>query len=66
MPVEKTCWQLKAGAAGEPAELKGEVLKKIPRATLARGGAYIVVASRASGTRQVNARLAILRREASS
>jgi hypothetical protein len=66
MPAQKTCWQLKAGSAGEPAKLKGEILKKIPRATLADGGAYVVVASQAAGTKQVNDRLAVLREEAAS
>jgi len=66
MPVDMTCWQLKAGSAGEPAKLRGEVLKKIPRATLAAGGAYVVVASRASGKRQISARLKVLCAEASS
>src|SRR5262249_32463143 len=66
MPADKTCWQLKAGSAGEPAELKGEVLKKIPRATLAAGGAYVVVTSHASGTRQVKSRLKVLCEEAAS
>nr|VFK17516.1 MAG: hypothetical protein BECKLFY1418C_GA0070996_103233 [Candidatus Kentron sp. LFY] len=40
-----TCWQLKAGKAGEPARLKGEVLKSIPKKTLEAGGRFVVVAS---------------------
>lgn len=40
-----TCWQFKAGSAGEPSRLIGEVTKPIPRETLAAGGRFIVVAS---------------------
>ena len=40
-----TCWQFKAGKAGEPARLKGEVTKQIPRRTLTAGGRFVVVAS---------------------
>jgi hypothetical protein len=29
-----TCWQFKAGSAGEPARLAGEVTKRIPKETL--------------------------------
>jgi hypothetical protein len=29
-----TCWQFKAGSAGEPAQLAGEVTKRIPMETL--------------------------------
>ena len=31
-----TCWQFKAGTAGEPARLAGEVAKKVPSETLSR------------------------------
>ena len=41
----ETCWQLKAGTAGEPAKLKGEALKKIPLAALADGKRLVVIAS---------------------
>jgi hypothetical protein len=27
---DETCWQFKSGSAGQPAELRGEILKKIP------------------------------------
>ena len=40
-----TCWQFKAGRAGEPSRLVGEVEKKIPRRTLQQGGRFVVVAS---------------------
>ncbi len=40
-----TCWQFKAGSAGEPARLAGEVTKRIPRETLTNGGRFVVVAS---------------------
>ncbi len=40
-----TCWQFKAGVAGEPSRLKGEVNKRIPTETLAAGGRFVVVAS---------------------
>ena len=40
-----TCWQFKAGKAGEPAKLGDEVQKPIPRATLQRGGRFVLVAS---------------------
>ncbi len=39
----KTCWQFKSGTAGQPAELRGEVLKPIPLRTLQTGGRYVVV-----------------------
>lgn len=40
-----TCWQFKAGSAGEPAQLAGEVIKRIPKETLTSGGRFVVVAS---------------------
>lgn len=64
LPDVDTCWQLKSGKAGEPAKLKGEVLKPVPLETLASGGAYIVVASDASGETAARSRLDVLRREA--
>jgi hypothetical protein len=39
-----TCWQFKAGVAGEPARLKNEVTKKIPQETLASGERFVVIA----------------------
>jgi hypothetical protein len=40
-----TCWQLKAGVAGEPAKLKREITKRVPVDTLKKGGRVVVVAS---------------------
>lgn len=40
-----TCWQCKAGSAGQPAKLPGEVTKPMPRRTLQAGGRFVVVAS---------------------
>ena len=40
-----TCWQFKAGSAGQPAKLSGEVTKPMPRRTLQEGGRFVVVAS---------------------
>lgn len=40
-----TCWQFKAGKAGEPSKLKGEITKKIPRDTLANGGRFVLIAN---------------------
>lgn len=40
-----TCWQFKAGSAGEPARLAGEITKRMPMKTLNNGGRYVVVAS---------------------
>lgn len=41
----ETCWQFKAGSAGQPNKLKGEVTKPIAAATLRNGGRFVVVAS---------------------
>lgn len=41
----ETCWQLKAGTAGRPSNLFGEVTKPIPSETLSNGGRFVVVAS---------------------
>ena len=41
----ETCWQLKAGTAGQPRNLAGEVTKPIPTETLSNGGRFVVVAS---------------------
>jgi len=49
LPASPTCWQLKAGTAGEPAALKGEVMKPLPRKYLARRGYYVVVAGQYLG-----------------
>ena len=40
-----TCWQLKAGTAGQPSRISGEVLKPIPSDTLRNGGRFVIVAS---------------------
>ena len=54
----ETCWQFKAGQAGEPARLTGEVDKPIPRRTLEQGGRFVLVASGSSaGRRGVEDRL---------
>lgn len=61
----KTCWQLKAGTAGQPAKLKGEVGKRIPRETLMHGGRYVVIASGSTnGKKGEDERLASLIEEA--
>ena len=41
----ETCWQFKAGSAGQPKKLKGEVTKPIAATTLRNGGRFVVVAS---------------------
>ena len=64
IPKVETCWQFKSGKAGQPSKLRGEVRKSIPRRVLKAGGAYIVVASYASGKKAIDDRLAVLRREA--
>lgn len=63
-----TCWQFKAGTAGGPARLAGEVTKHIPRETLLGGARFVVVASGsksgASGERSRRKRLTDEAREA--
>ena len=44
-----TCWQFKAGTAGQPRRLTGEVEKARPRRTLQQGGRFVVVASGSTG-----------------
>lgn len=62
-----TCWQFKAGTAGEPARLKGEVGKTIPKETLTNGGRFVVVASGSTnGRKGEKDRLEILQSEAES
>jgi len=39
-----TCWQFKAGGAGEPARLSNEINKRFPRETLINGGRFVLVA----------------------
>lgn len=56
-----TCWQFKAGTAGAPARLAGEVIKGIPTETLTCGGRFVVVASGSkNGKKGEGARLAKL------
>lgn len=43
-----TCWQFKAGTAGQPAKLRAEVTKLVPSETVRSGGRFIVVASGAT------------------
>jgi hypothetical protein len=63
----ETCWQFKAGSAGEPAKLTGEVLKRIPKETLINGGRFVVVASGSTnGKKGEDDRLATLKAEAES
>jgi len=64
---DDTCWQFKAGVAGQPAKLAGEVTKRIPKETLTDGGRFVVVASDSTnGKKGENDRLAVLIREASA
>lgn len=57
-----TCWQFKAGDAGQPARIAKEVLKPIPRKTLEDGGRFVVVASGSTnGAEGERARLKALR-----
>jgi hypothetical protein len=56
-----TCWQLKAGVAGQPAKLRNEITKPKPAATLRAGGRFVVVASAAvDGAKGIASRKAIL------
>jgi hypothetical protein len=48
----KTCWQLKAGDAGEPAKVKNEILKPLPHDTLTKGGRFVLVASGSTSGKQ--------------
>jgi hypothetical protein len=60
-----TCWQFKAGSAGAPARLRGEIGKRLPIEALKRGGRFIVVASAStSGQQGREARLRTLLSEA--
>ena len=40
-----TCWQFKAGTAGEPSRLAEEITKTIPMETLANGGRFVLISS---------------------
>jgi hypothetical protein len=60
-----TCWQFKAGSAGEPARLAGEVITRIPKETLMAGGRFVVVPSGSTnGKKGENDRLATLTKDA--
>ena len=43
----ETCWQLKAGVAGQASKLKGEITKPIPSRVLKAGGRFVLAASAA-------------------
>jgi hypothetical protein len=63
----ETCWQLKAGTAGQRAELAGEVGKRIPTETLKAGGRFVVVASGSvNGVKGEEERLGLLCEEATA
>jgi len=63
----ETCWQFKAGSAGEAAALRGEITKDLPSDILANGGRYVLVAADVSnGETGRAARLKVLRDEARS
>lgn len=40
---DKTCWQFKAGTAGQRGKIKGEITKPIPMKTLLAGGRFVLV-----------------------
>jgi len=62
-----TCWQFKAGSAGVPARLAGEVAKRIPKETLTSGGRFVVIASGSTnGKKGEEDRLATLTTEAAT
>lgn len=48
----ETCWQFKAGSAGEPTRLASEVAKPLPTRTLSAGGRFVVVASGSTNGRK--------------
>lgn len=53
----ETCWQLKAGAAGQASKLKGEITKPIPANILKAGGRFVLIASAAGdGAKGIAAR----------
>jgi hypothetical protein len=61
----ETCWQLKAGKAGTPAAIKGEIGKSLPSDTLTKGGRFVLVASgNTSGKKGETDRLKTLTTEA--
>jgi hypothetical protein len=61
----ETCWQFKAGHAGQPSRLRNEVTKGVPSKTLSAGGRFFVIASGStSGASGEQERLAAIRSEA--
>lgn len=62
----ETCWQFKRGKAGEPENLRGEILKSIPQKVLKNGGRYVVIAPNAIGETARNKRLKVLLEDATS
>ena len=61
----ETCWQFKAATAGQPARVRGEVTKQIPRNTLRTGCRFVLGASGSvSGRRGEDDRLSVLRQDA--
>lgn len=63
----QVCWQFKAGDAGSPSRIKGEIKKRLPTSALRDGGYFILVASGSnSGEKGQNARLKVLVNEAKS
>jgi hypothetical protein len=60
-----TCWQFKAGSAGEPSRLVGEVIKPIPKETLAAEGRLVVITSGSTnGQKGERARVTTLTKDA--
>ncbi|WP_144234499.1 hypothetical protein [Oceanidesulfovibrio marinus] len=60
-----TCWQFKAGTAGNPSRLRGEIAKPIPTKTLHEDGRFVVVTSGSTnGKRGETDRLKVLVEEA--
>jgi len=61
----ETCWQLKAGKAGTPTQVKGEVSKPLAQYTLKKDGRFVLVASGStSGKKGESDRLETLTAEA--
>jgi hypothetical protein len=63
----ETCWQFKAGSAGEPRRLAGEIGKPVPTRTLSGGGGFVVITSGSTnGRKGEQDRLATLTAEAAA
>jgi len=57
----ETCWQFKAGTAGQPSKLKGEITKPTVAQILKSGGRFVLVASDAGdGNKGIEARRKVL------